>query len=208
VLQVNSNSLVRLGNFKIRREIKVEVENVDVPLYLIERNNPDCLLGNFTIDLEELITHQNIVYDISEIAERVGDENISFLTPRHFEHYQLCIVDEAYIHVVGKDSGHNSQKFQVTTQNPCHVEIGQEDGYITIRSKVASDQFNSIGLYQRMFRYYVIGDTPDQLIDYLDVDFTNLRTGMTERFKVDYDIKDVNFVWMNPKLVTGIRKTE
>jgi hypothetical protein len=206
-LEVNQASVSRLGNFKIRREIRVEGED-DIPLYLVKRNSPDWLLAKIDVDIAQLLQDHAIVYDIEHIADKIDLDDLSILTKRLFKNYQLETVDDNYVFSTSGNAGvQNDQIIRAQDQEYGHIQIEQDGNQIIFTSQVETDQFDSIGLFQRSFRYYVVGSQPDQFIDTIDVDLTQLRMGRPERFQVEYNIDDVEFVYRNPRLVTIKRKS-
>ncbi len=210
VFEINDNSLRRLSSFKLKRELKVESEH-SLQFFITERNNPDKLLEIIDIEPEALLKNKNICINVEDLLKYINLADIGILTRRQFENYYFEVINDKYIetdistNVYKNDQIHRALNIDISDS---HVSFVQHDGYISLSSNVSAEQLDDLGLYDRFMTFYIVGTTPDDLIDQLSINMAKLRVGQAISFEADFDIDDVNFVYHNPKLIVSKNKAE
>ena len=208
VIEINTAMVSRLVAEHMRREITANADVV-FTFYIIRKNMPDCLIQTIDINVNSLIKYGRVAVDITELNAFAGLTDIAIMTCRHYEHYYLELCDDKYVdNSVGTDSTVNHKKWQVVeTDIEAHVEFNQTGEYVEITSIVDTDQLAATKLHQRMVKFYIVGDTPDRYHAELSVDINRLRMGKPTKFKIDFDIMDMNIIYQNHLLKVNKRTT-
>lgn len=206
VFEINDNSLRRLSSFKLRRDLKVESEH-SLQFFITERNNPDKLIETVDIEPVALLKSKNICINAEDLLKYINLNDIGILTRRQFENYYFELVDDKYIETdLDTNVYKNDQIHRAEYVDDCHLSFVQTDTSLILKSNVAAEQFDDLGLYDRFMTFYIVGATPDEFIDRIHINVAKLRIGQPIKFQADFDIDDVNFVYHNPKLIVGKQK--
>jgi len=195
VVETNRKMLSRLIGHNRRQEIHLE-KSATFDFYIIRRDHPDYLIKTVSIDAETLVNQPRVAVDVQDIVKYVTLDQISVMTRRYFEKYYF---DSLYDRYVDPDNVKHSPQFlkwQWADQWPeYHLEAVQHGNLVTFTSAVSAEQLTDIGFTKRYKSFYVVGETPDQLIGKFMLDVERLRTGQPQKFKVDFNIMHVNIMF-------------
>lgn len=209
VVEVNPVFINRLVSFKMREEIALDQQATFV-FYIVKRDQPDYLIDKIEVDATDLIRNRVLVFDYPEIERYANADDIDILTQRYFEFYQFRIIHENFIDKQSKRSAWAPEnKWYIVGQDKdSHFSITQTDSIMTVSTNVDVENFNSLEIYERYLKMYVVGDVPDQYLDYFDLDLSKLRMGVVEKFEIDFDLDEVNILHQNSKLKINKRKQD
>jgi len=202
VFEINKKRIKRLVAQSIKRQIKLNSQ-VDLEFYLTRKNYPDYLLDTIQIDADELIKKGQMVF---EADSGIVFDDISILTQRQFKNYYFEVLDDEFIddHPLDNANAH-IWRFAGGFRKP-HIQITQKNDIVTIKSLVDSVKLDQVGIHELNMNFYVVGESPDHYIDHFGVDMSRLRVGQSEKFQVNFDIEEVDLMYLHPSLRINKRK--
>lgn len=206
-VELNPDSIRQLTNFNIKADLKIE-DSRNLNLFVVRKNQPDLLVETLEIDPRDLIEHDVLSIDVSSIVKHISYDEISLLTRRNFEHYYCEVIHSKYLPKLGSTSRVRGNKIYVAKDYPdSHISFEQVDGHLLVSTTISAEQFSDFGFHKSTETFYVVGDTPDKLIDTIEVDMLQLRQGCVEHFALeDNDIDKFNIVHCNDKIRVAKRK--
>lgn len=201
LIEFNPKILDRLVSIKVRQEVSLN-RDAEFEFYVVRKDRPDYLIDIIRVDAADLISDGKLDFDISNIVRHTPLHEIDILTRRYFEHYYVEVVNDEYVDTSDQTKfvKHNNLWQFATKENVAHFTFEQRKNILKLVTNVTISELNELEFFVRTMPFYVVGDTPDELIGQFDVDVARLRMGDPEAFMIDFDINDVNIMYKNPRI--------
>jgi len=207
VVEFNPGIIDRLVSIKMRKEITLD-RDAEFEFYIVRKDRPDHLIKTIKVDAESLIVQGKQAFDISDVVKYASLHDVDVLTRRYFENYYVTVTRDQFIDTADQRKFKRySNRWQfVSSAAAGHFTFEQENDILTVKSNVTVNELNELEFFMRKMKFYVVGKTPDHLIDTFAVNVANLRMGRPERFLVDFDIDDIGIMFQNPQIKINKRK--
>lgn len=205
-VELNDHSVRRLTNLHIKSELKL-AEKRNLNLFVIKKNQPDWLIKTFQIDVEELLENKIVECDVTDLIKYTSLPTIGLLTQRNFENYQYSISTTKYVKNQNQfGSIHGRIQKAAKDFEDSHLIFEQYGSVVEVKSNIAADQFAQYGLFSNIQNFYIVKDSPDQLLQTVPINITTLRSNKTVYFQTKFDIDSINIIHRNERLLISKRK--
>lgn len=207
LFEINRARIKRIVSKNIGREIKV-TGGKTLDFYITRKDRVDYLLETASVDVGELINQGYFLLDMEYVSSYAAYDEISLLTQKQFEFYTFDIVDQEY-HENDHQIDAKPHIWNVANGGEdSHLRLSQADSIITVESLVKADRFDNLGIAHKIVPLYIVGESPDNYLDRIDVDLSEIRLGRPEKFRVDFDLSQVNIMCQNMSLRIDKRKVK
>lgn len=205
-LEINPLSVRRLSSMTFNKNISINPEN-DLTLYVIKHNQPDHFLEKINVDVVELLTTGNIVYDVAPLRKYASLQDIGILTRRCFKNYYLEILPESLSIIQQTLVKNRTFIFNKVVKNSpkSHILIEQRGNHIIFSTELSSTELDDLGLSEDTVWFNLVGKTPDEYYGRLPVNIRDLKHKKLTTLSVDDDISQYNILHKKQNVLFSLR---
>lgn len=206
-IEINPKILQKLLSFQMH-DGTTTPDDAYFEFYITKKDRPEFLIDTIQINRVDLFKHERLEFNISHISKYSNLRELDIITNRYFENYYLNFVKKYVKSTVSNDSTQKQQKWQIITDDDkdTHISFIQTGRIVSIKTNASHDVFAKLKIYSKKIPIYVIGETPDELLDSFELDFLSLFRGSVIKYKFEHDISQVNLLHQVSGLKISKRK--
>lgn len=196
-INISSDAIYKMTGSRNNRKFskKENVNNSTLMFYIIAKDNPLHLVKTIKIDPIDLINKGYKLYDVSDLQNVIGLNDIDVLTRRVFKSYGLK-TKESYVsidYLKRKNSRRNHYSIHKNTSASTSFSISQSTAGWVFKSNF--DDPNELRIYGNVV-FYITGNTPFDLIDRVEIPLSEIGRHQEFYVRTDADL-------LNSKILIG-----